>query len=79
MSKKIMTLEAHREMGQTLQRIRNDLVEKSVELDGCGKSRLGFKLVKAMDLIDEVRCLLDDCLFVEYPDIENYEGCRYYY
>lgn len=79
MSKNIMTLEAHRVMGKTLQEIRNDLVEKSVELDGYGKSKLGSKLMKATDLIDEVRSQLEDSLFQEYPDIENDEGCRCYF
>lgn len=79
MSKNIMTLQSHREMGKTLQEIRNDLVETSVELARYRKSRLGSKLAKAADLIDEVRCLLDDSLFEEHPDIDNDEGCRYYY
>lgn len=79
MSKEIMTLKAHREMGKILQEIRNNLIIKSVELSRYRKSRLGSKLVKAADLIDEVRSMLDDKLFEEYPDIDNSEGCRYYY
>jgi hypothetical protein len=76
-----MTLDEHREMGKILQYIRNMLVVKSVEIDGIyGKTKvLGTKLERATKLIDEVRSLLDDRLFNEYPDLEDKEGCEYYY
>jgi len=38
-----------------------------------------LKLERAVDLMDEVRSLLDDKLFEEYPALESEEGCRYYY
>ncbi|MDD5700642.1 MAG: hypothetical protein PHU23_01215 [Dehalococcoidales bacterium] len=81
MSKEIMTLEAYREMGQTLQKIRNVLVEKSVELDRkYGKSKgIGIKLERAVKRIDKIRSQLDDSLFNEYPDLKIEEGCKYYY
>lgn len=76
-----MTLEAYREMGQTLQKIRNVLVEKSVELDRkYGKSKgIGIKLERAVKRIDKIRSQLDDSLFNEYPDLKIEEGCKYYY
>jgi hypothetical protein len=76
-----MTLDEHRELGRTLQDARNMLVENSNKLANVyGKTKeLGLKLGKAADLIDEVRSLLDDKLFEEYPDLESEEGCRYYY
>jgi hypothetical protein len=38
-----------------------------------------LKLVRAAELIDEVRSLLDDKLFEEYPTLKSEDGCRYYY
>ncbi len=79
--KRMMTLDEHREMGRILQDVRNMLIVKSVEIDGrYGKTKgLGTKLERATKLIDEVRSLLDDRLFIEYPDLEDKEGCEYYY
>ena len=77
--KNIMSLEEHREMGKTLQKIRNDLIEKSVELERYGKSRLGSKIANAVDLIDHVRSQLEDHMFNENPELDNKEGCKYYY
>lgn len=77
--KNIMSLEEHREMGKTLQKIRNDLIEKSAELERYGKSRLGSKIANAVDLIDHVRSQLEDHMFNENPELDSKEGCRYYY
>ena len=76
-----MTLEEHRELGRILQEARNRLVVNSNKLANVyGKTKKPIlKLERAADLIDEVRSLLDDKLFEEYPDLESEEGCRYYY
>ena len=76
-----MTLDEHRELGRILQDARNMLVENSSKLANVyGKTKEpSLKLGNAADLIDEVRSLLDDKLFEEYPALESEEGCRYYY
>jgi len=76
MSEKI-TLSIHKEMGRALQDIRNDLVAKSVELDRTGKSNLGKKLAKSVDLIDDVRSQMEEILFEDYLDVKVRD--RYYY
>jgi hypothetical protein len=76
-----MTLDEHRELGRILQDARNMLVVNSNKLANVyGKMKEpSLKLGKAADLIDEIRSLLDDLLFEEYPALESKEGCRYYY
>ena len=76
-----MTLDEHRELGRILQDARNMLVENSCKLANVyGRTKEpSLKLGKAANLIDEVRSLLDDQLFEEYPALESEEGCRYYY
>ena len=76
-----MTLDEHRELGRILQDARNRLVVNSNKLANVyGKTKEpSLKLGKAADLIDEVRSLLDDKLFEEYPALESEEGCIYYY
>lgn len=76
-----MTLDEHRELGKTLQDARNMLFENSNKLANVYSKtkKPSLKLGKAADLIDEVRSLLDDKLFEEYPALEIEEGCRYYY
>jgi hypothetical protein len=76
-----MTLDEHREQGRILQDARNMLVvnrNKLANIYGNTKDP-NLKLGRAADLIDEVRSLLDDKLFDEYPALESEEGCRYYY
>jgi hypothetical protein len=79
--KHMMTLEDHRELGKILQEARNMLIKNSIKLANVyGKTeKSNLKLEKAAYLIDEVRSLLDDKLFKEYPDLDSDEGCRYYY
>ena len=76
-----MTLDEHRELGRILQDARNRLVVNSNKLANIyGKTKKPIlKLERAVDLMDEVRSLLDDKLFEEYPALESEEGCRYYY
>jgi hypothetical protein len=79
--KHMMTLDEHRKMGKMLRDARNELVEKSVEVDRIyGKSKgLGSKVARITKLVDGLRSNLDDKLFNEYPDLEVKDGCKYYY
>jgi hypothetical protein len=79
--KNTMTLEEHRKIGRILQNLRNKIIEHSVELDKrYGKAKgLGMKLEREVKRIDRIRSQLDDRLFLEYPEIDTEEGCRYYY
>jgi hypothetical protein len=79
--KHMMTLDEHRKIGKILRDARNELVEKSIELDGIyGKSKgHGAKVARITKLMDELRSKLDDKLFNEYPDLETKDGCKYYY
>jgi hypothetical protein len=79
--KHMMTLDEHRKIGKMLRNARNELVEKSIELDGIyGKSKgLGSKVARITKLMDELRSELDDKLFNEYPDLEVKDGRKYYY
>lgn len=76
-----LPLNEHKELGESLRDARNMLVSISIELDQkYGNSKeLGSKLERAVMLIDEVRSLLDDRIFNEYPDIDSEEECGVYF